>query len=78
MKQIINIFCLIGKRVKIEIYHMDNNLIFTLIYIDNAPTTARNYMTRRISIYDNNGIKKIIHLFSYIENNSLIPNFQKK
>jgi len=75
MKQIINIF---EKRVKIGMYLMDDNLKFTLIYIDNSPTTVINYMTRRISIYDNNGIKKIIHLFSYIEKNNLIPNFQKK
>jgi len=75
MKQIINIF---EKRVKIGMHLMDDNLKFTLIYIDNEPTTAINYMTRRISIYDNNGIKKIIHLFSEIEKNNLIPNFQKK
>ena len=47
MKQIINI---LEKRVKIGMYLMNDNLKFTLIYIDNEPTTAINYMTRRISI----------------------------
>lgn len=58
--------------------YLHESIIITRLKTKKIPTTARNYMTRRIIIYDNNGIKKIIHFFSYIEKNSSIQNFQKK
>ena len=47
--------------------YLHESIIITRLKTKKIPTTARNYMTRRIIIYDNNGIKKIIHFFSYIK-----------
>jgi hypothetical protein len=58
IKQIINTISLIGKHSKNDMDLMVANLVFSLIYIDDISTNARDPITGRISIYDNNIIKK--------------------
>ena len=58
IKQIINTFSLMGKHSKNDTDLMVANLVFSFIYIDDISTNARDPMTGRIIIYDNNSIKK--------------------